>query len=125
MNIIETAWNWSGGLSNRSKTDYIVLHHAAAVTCSAADVDRWHKQNGWSGIGYHHFVRKDGDVYRGRPEWSMGAARFGICVDASTYPDADSFEAFVSQQYNSGHALSIYHAIEPSPRASRPYSSGT
>lgn len=45
--------------------------------------------------------------------FSNGTAWFGICVDTATYPDVNSFEAFVSQQYNSGHALSIYHAIEP------------
>lgn len=90
MNIIETAWNWSSGLSNRAKTDYIALHHAAAVKCNAADVDRWHKQNGWSGIGYHYFVRKNGDIYRGRPEWSIGAhvqgmnsQSIGICAEGN------------------------------------------
>lgn len=103
MNIIETAWNWLSGLSNRSKTNYIALHHAAAVTCSAADVDRWHKSNGWSGIGYHYFVRKNGDIYRGRPEWSIGAhvqgmnsQSIGICAEGNY----DTETSMPETQYN-------------------------
>lgn len=88
--IIETSWNWSSGLSRRTQTDYIALHHADAVTCSAQQIDQWHKEKGWSGIGYHYFVRKDGDVYRGRPEWSVGAhvqgmnyCSIGICAEGN------------------------------------------
>ena len=29
MQIIEEKYNWSGVFSNRSKTDYIVLHHGS------------------------------------------------------------------------------------------------
>ena len=46
MKIIETNWKWNGVLNNRTKTDYIALHHAEASKCSAADVDSWHKSNG-------------------------------------------------------------------------------
>lgn len=100
MNIIETDWCWYGTTSKRITTDYIALHHAAAVTCSAQQVDGWHKSNGWSGIGYHYFVRKDGSVYRGRPEWALGAhvsgmnnCSLGICAEGDydkerTMPDA-------------------------------------
>lgn len=100
MNVIETNWNWLSGLSKRNATDYIALHHAAAVTCSAVQVDQWHKNNGWSGIGYHYFVRKDGTIYRGRPEWALGAhvsgmnnCSLGICAEGNydiehSMPDA-------------------------------------
>lgn len=99
MNIIETNWNWRRGLTNRPRTDYIALHHAQANKCSAADVDRWHKEKGRSGIGYHFFVRKDGRIYRGRPLNKMGAhvsgmnnCSIGICAEGSyeketTMPD--------------------------------------
>lgn len=103
MNIIETAWNWNGGLSARSDTKYIALHHAAAVKCSAIDVDRWHKQNGWSGIGYHYFVCKDGTIYRGRPEWALGAhvqgmnnCSLGICAEGNY----DTEDSMPNDQYN-------------------------
>lgn len=78
MKIIETEWKWKAGLSERKTTDYIVLHHAAAAVCTAAQVDKWHKENGWSGIGYHFFVRKDGSIYRGRPLNSVGAHSLGM-----------------------------------------------
>jgi N-acetyl-anhydromuramyl-L-alanine amidase AmpD len=91
MNIIETKWNWrNGSPSRRAATDYIALHHAAAKTCTAAQVDDWHKSNGWSGIGYHFFVRKDGSIYRGRPLDSIGAhvqgmnnRSIGICAEGN------------------------------------------
>ena len=98
INIIETKWRWNGSLSQRSRTDYIALHHAEASTCTAAQVDEWHKSNGWSGIGYHFFVRKDGSIYRGRPLTTMGAhvsgmndRSIGICAEGKysteTMPD--------------------------------------
>ena len=88
MQIIEEKYNWSGVFSNRSKTDYIVLHHAEAVKCTAQDVHSWHRANGWTGIGYHFFVRKDGTIYRGRPINVVGAhvqgmnsCSVGICAE--------------------------------------------
>ena len=98
INIIETKWRWNGTLSQRAHTDYIALHHAEASSCTAAQVDEWHKNNGWSGIGYHFFVRKDGSIYRGRPLTAMGAhvsgmndRSIGICAEGKysteTMPD--------------------------------------
>ena len=90
MNIIETAWKWKSGLSKRTSTEYIALHHAGAVFCTPQQVDSWHKGNGWTGIGYHFFVRKDGTIYRGRPLWAIGAhvagknnCSIGICAEGN------------------------------------------
>ena len=88
MEIIKSDWSWRGTLARRSSTKYIALHHAEAVTCTARQIDEWHKSNGWSGIGYHFFVRKNGEVYEGRPLWALGAhvqgkndASVGICAE--------------------------------------------
>jgi len=77
-------------MTKRSKTDLIVLHHAAATSCTVQDVHRWHLDNGWSGIGYHFFIRKDGTVWRGRPEDRVGAhtvnynsRSIGICFEGN------------------------------------------
>ena len=90
MNIIEVDWHWNNKLSNRSRTDYIVLHLAEASRCTVQQIDEWHKANGWSGIGYHFFVRKDGSIDRGRPIDKLGAhvqgmngCSIGICAEGA------------------------------------------
>ena len=90
MKIIESNIKFKSSLSNRATTEYIALHHAEASKCSVYDIDSWHKSNGWSGIGYHFFVRKDGSIYRGRPINKMGAhvsgmnnRSIGICAEGS------------------------------------------
>ncbi len=44
---------------------------------SAAVIDAWHKKNGWSGIGYHFFIRKDGTLEQGRALSKTPAAQAG------------------------------------------------
>lgn len=90
MNIIETNWKWNGRLAMRNSTDYIVLHHAEASKCTVEQIDDWHKNRGFIGIGYHYFVRKDGSVYRCRPKWALGAhvqgknaISIGICAEGA------------------------------------------
>ena len=98
MNIIETNLNF-GNLTKRAKTVRAILHHAAASVSSAEDIHRWHLANKWAGAGYHFLVRKDGSVYRLRPEWAVGAHAsgsnsdsIGICFEGDfmteTMPDA-------------------------------------
>lgn len=82
MNIIERTYSLNGGLSNRNTTNRIILHHAAVSNCSVDDVDRWHKNKGWTCIGYHFFVRKDGVIYRGRREEAVGAHAYGSNTDS-------------------------------------------
>ena len=90
MKINEVSYKWNGALSKRRSTSRIILHHAAASKCTAQQIHQWHLANGWVGIGYHFFVRKDGSVYRGRPEDTVGAhARnnnydsVGICFEGN------------------------------------------
>ena len=40
---------------------------------SASDIDRWHRERGWNGIGYHKVVHLDGSVSEGRPISKIGA----------------------------------------------------
>ena len=99
MQIIEKTFNWATGLSKRKKTEVIILHHADADKCSIEDVHSWHLQRGWSGVGYNFLVRKDGSIYRGRPEDAVGAHTtgnnsnsIGICFEGiytkQTMPEA-------------------------------------
>lgn len=92
MKIIEERYVWNGGLVYvpAAQKDRIILHHAAAASCTAQDIHRWHLANGWTGIGYHYFVKKDGSIYRGRPELTIGAhtegyntSGIGICAEGN------------------------------------------
>lgn len=56
------------------------------IHCSASDrpehddiavMDRWHKNRGWLGVGYHFFIRKDGMVQSGRDLEHTPAAQAG------------------------------------------------
>lgn len=77
MQIIEKTFNWKSGLSKRRLTEVIILHHAEASQCSVEEIHSWHMDRGFSGIGYHFLVRKDGRIYRGIPEDTIGAHTSG------------------------------------------------
>lgn len=54
----------------------IIIHCSATKeghSFFAADIDRWHKAQGWSGIGYHYVIDIDGKVETGRAESQTGA----------------------------------------------------
>lgn len=94
MKINEVDYQWKGTLIKRNKTEMIVLHHAAAKSCTVQDVHCWHLSRGWSGIGYNYFVKKDGQIYRGRPEDVVGAhatnynsKSIGICFEGDFMVD--------------------------------------
>lgn len=44
---------------------------------NAATMDRWHRENGWAGIGYHFFIRKSGLIEFGRDLEKIPAAQGG------------------------------------------------
>ena len=69
-----------GPLENRFVTDCIVVHHIGMANnddVSAETVHQWHLNNGWSGIGYHFLIRKDGTIEEGRPLGTVGAHVYG------------------------------------------------
>ncbi len=54
----------------------IIIHCSATKEgrdYSARDIDRWHRERGWNGIGYHYVIRLDGTVEVGRPVKRAGA----------------------------------------------------
>ena len=72
------------------KIDEIIIH------CSDSDrpehddikvIDQWHKERGFKKVGYHYFIKKNGDLQIGREESEMGAHcashnqnSIGICL---------------------------------------------
>ncbi len=93
MKIIDAGLKFESGHEVRSgKPKGIVLHHAVS-NGSVEQIHRSHLNRGWIGIGYHFYVRKDGSVYRGRPENWIGAhavghnTKIGICAEGNYMED--------------------------------------
>ena len=64
----------SGQQSRR--IDEIIVHCTATPQgreVTVADIDRWHRQRGFYGIGYHYVVYLDGTVHLGRAIHEVGA----------------------------------------------------
>lgn len=62
------------------RIDEIIIHCTATIEGKdfrAKDIDKWHKQRGWKGIGYHYVVDLDGTIEKGRPESEIGAHTVG------------------------------------------------
>lgn len=69
--------------------DKIIVHCSATPEgrdISADTIDKWHKERGWSGIGYHYVVSLDGTIEYGRDIQKTGAhvkghntGSIGIC----------------------------------------------
>ena len=109
MNIIDVGLKFKS-LSYGNKPNKLVLHHAEASKCTVQDIHSWHLNNGWSGIGYHYFIRKDGSVYKGRPDGAIGShcqgsntGSLGICFEGNYMK-----ETMPTAQYNAGIDLIKY-----------------
>lgn len=115
-NIVETGLYFRNGLQERSETNRIVIHHVGGSNrdVSAAEIHEWHKNNGWSGIGYHFVIRKDGTIERGRPEWAIGAHAYGANSDSIGINVAGTFdsEAPTNEQIESLGMLIAYLCTE-------------
>lgn len=93
LNIIEPNYAWNGALTKRTTTDRIILHHAAG-NGTAESIHKYHVSLGWKGIAYHYYVRKDGTIYRGRPEDTVGghtsgynSRSIGVCAEGNFETD--------------------------------------
>ena len=81
MNIIETNLQFKS-MDTRLNTNRIIVHHAAISNCTPEQIHQWHLDKGWSGAGYHFFVKKDGSIYSLRPEDKVGAHAYGANSDS-------------------------------------------
>lgn len=80
-NIVDTNLHFNyASLSTRQVTDRIVIHHTGNPQdddCSAQQINTSHQRQGWTCIGYHYVIRKDGTIEQGRPHWTIGAHAYG------------------------------------------------
>lgn len=73
LKIIEVKYEWQGNLECTLKPEMIIFHHTVEENKTPQQIHELHINRGWAGIGYHFYIRKDGKVYRGRPENAIGA----------------------------------------------------
>ncbi len=112
---------WEPNLVN--KPDKVVLHCAATPDTEWSrfliqDIRRWHMEdNGWSDIGYHWYLNRDGIWFPGRPENIRGAHAgkegndnsIGICYEGTWLPRPEQIKALfkkykeLKEKYSIGH----------------------
>lgn len=91
------------------KIDRIVIHCSDSPQGrgdNAKTIDSWHKQRGWSGIGYHYVILEDGTIEVGRDLNRSGAhakgynrKSIGICLIGK--------DSFTDKQFMALSALTI------------------
>ena len=111
MKIIENNFKF-GTMDIRNTTEQIVCHHSGVTVLQSVEIIHdYHKNTkGWAGIGYHFYIRKDGSIYRGRPENTVGAHAvganynsIGICFEGNF-----SKEEMGQPQLKAGQELIAY-----------------
>lgn len=102
-------------MTKRTQTRFIVVHCSAtkpSMNITAQTVREWHMSKGWSDIGYHFFIRRDGTIEHGRPVDEIGAHVAGhnsdtvsLCMAGGLDEMGDSFanrpDLFTAQQWAS------------------------
>ena len=60
-NIVSHDYAWANELTQRPRTDLIVVHHTASdPSVTVEDIHQMHLNNRWAGIGYHLVIYPDG-----------------------------------------------------------------
>ncbi len=110
MKTQKTKFKWNSVLSLRKATNKIIVHHAAMKSCGVLKIHASHQRQGWTGIGYHYLVRKNGKVYEGRPVNTIGAHcsgentdSIGICFEGDFTTDK-----MPTKQLKAGQELIAY-----------------
>ena len=84
------------------------------LAAKRAEIDRWHKANGWAGIGYHWLIDRDGTYIEGRPEAEIGAHvkghnrdSIGVCLIGGhgSNENDDAAEHFTAPQLDALRAM--------------------
>ncbi|BDB00695.1 N-acetylmuramoyl-L-alanine amidase [Clostridium botulinum] len=74
MNIfnVNLRFNNLGRYNNPPKS--LVVHHTECNGWTIEMLNEFHRdEKGWAGIGYHYYISKDGQIFKGRPDDSQGA----------------------------------------------------
>ena len=97
------------------KITEIIIHCSATKEgkdFTVEDIDRWHRQRGFSGVGYHFIIRLDGSIQAGRPTCQIGAhckghntISIGICYIGGLSTDGKPKDTRTAAQKASLRAL--------------------
>lgn len=93
----------------------IVVHCSATrpdMDVDAAEIRRWHKAQGWTDIGYHFVIKRDGAIEVGRPLKTAGAHAvnhnansIGVCLVGGLDAKGKASATFLREQYETLEAL--------------------
>lgn len=91
LNVQDVEYKWGNELKKGNSPKRLIIHHSATDSPETPEaIHKFHLQNGWSGIGYHFYIREDGTIYKGRDENIIGAHAknanyntLGICVEGN------------------------------------------
>ena len=121
MNIIEKDWDFPRELSERTQTNYFVIHHTTGGQMQdTSEIWQEHINIGDNGIAYHYVIKGDGTVVRGRPRDTVGAhahgvnfESIGIVLEGNFQTGQDNYVEPTQAQINSlkellGELYSIY-----------------
>lgn len=110
MDIINSNLRFGSNIAYGNNPKEIILHHAEASKCSVEDIHSWHKNQGWAGIGYHYFIRKDGKIYKGRLDNAVGSHCLGHNKDTLgiCFEGAYNEETMPQVQIQAGRELISY-----------------
>lgn len=105
-------------MQTRTKTNMIILHCSATkegANFKASDIKKWHKQQGWSDIGYHYIIDLDGTIEEGRDIRYVGAhcsgknaTSVGICYVGGCDKDMKTKDTRTPQQKQAMYVLVQY-----------------
>lgn len=97
------------------KITEIIIHCSATTEgkdFTVEDIDRWHRQRGFSGVGYHFIIRLDGSIQAGRSKRQIGAhckghntISIGICYIGGLSTDGKPKDTRTAAQKASLRAL--------------------
>lgn len=89
MEIIKSHLQFKNDIKPMRDVYLIILHHRAGQG-DIESIHEAHLKRGWSGCGYHFYIRFDGKIYEGRPTKFMGAhcagnnsKSIGICLEGN------------------------------------------
>lgn len=95
----------------------IVVHHRGG-NGDVYSIHQQHLKQGWAGIGYHYYIRKNGEVYQGRPIKYMGShcknnnrCSVGICFEGNFSKEKPTAEQIQSGKELVKHIKKMYKKI--------------